>query len=214
MKAVLFDMDGVLVLSNKIHLRGYREALRTVGIKHVDYRLVAGMRTAESMKLFLKAAGKKLPDSEVLRLIAHKQAVARRLLSKHLPLAPGCFAVLKRLHERFQLALVSSTSRKNVDHFLTASKTRRLFSVVLSGNDVGRAKPSPDPYRKALQSLKLRASEAFVVEDAVNGVQSARALGLLTIALSGTCSIAALKKAGAKKIFHRLTDIVPYAEQL
>jgi HAD superfamily hydrolase (TIGR01509 family) len=214
LRAILFDLDGVLVKSSPIHHRAYLEALRVVGVRRVDYRHIAGMRTAESIRHLLRAAGRSLPKRAVARLIARKQAIAHRLLSVRMPVASGCRAVLKRLARRFRLGLVSSTSRKNVDLFLKATSSRRLFSVVLSGDDVARAKPSSTCYRQALRRLRLRPSQALVVEDAVAGVQAARRLGIRTIALSGTCPNVALRQAGAEKVVRRLSDVPGYAEHL
>ncbi len=214
LKAIFFDLDGVLVDSSRIHHRAYRDALRDVGINRVNYGEVAGMRTAEGIERLLQDAHLKLPRRGVSRLIARKQLIAHRLLAKRLPLSPGALPVLKRLSGRFRLALVSSTSRKNVNLFLRTSGSRRLFSIVLSGNDVATAKPSPRLYREALRRLKLRPSQALVVEDSLAGIKSARRLGLRTIALSGTSPAAALRKAGAEKIVDRLSALLPYVERL
>jgi len=122
--------------------------------------------------------------------------------------------LLRRLRRHFNLGLVSSTSRKNVNLFLKATRSKRLFSVVLSGEDAVKAKPAPGLYRKALARLRLRPSEALVIEDAIAGIQSARRLGIPTLGLVGTSRKKELLKAGARKTFTNLRTLARYVEHL
>lgn len=209
-KAVMFDMDGVLWHSSAIHAAAYKAVLDRAGLTMPDYAQIAGRRTDDVMRELLSAQRRADAGvAAVMALTAQKQALARQMLRDKAPLAPDCAAVLGYLTRTKALALASSASAGTVDLFLDASGTRALFAAVISGGDVAAAKPHPAIYLKALERLGRGPCETAVVEDAPSGVEAARAAGIeCVIAVEGTAPRAALVQAGAQQVVRNLTELV------
>jgi len=200
LKAVVFDMDGVLFHSGNAHRAAFQEVLRDIGVKHFDYRLVAGMRTADAMRWILHAENKKASKRDVAEWSRRKQALAYRLLARNPPVAKGCRRLLEKLSKRYRLALVSSSRRKNVALFLKASGTRRFFSLIMAGEDLPRSKPSPLIYKNVLRRLTLRPKELVVVEDSLQGIRAAARAHLRVIGVQDHGSAKHLRRAGAFRV--------------
>jgi HAD superfamily hydrolase (TIGR01509 family) len=209
--AIIFDMDGVLFLSNKAHEQGFRRALKQRGITRFRYADVAGMSTPEALQRLFKRQGIRVTKDELTDLVTLKRSTAAKLLRKRPPVRRGAPGLLRRLAARYRLALATSSSRSTMDLFLSASRTQGLFEAVVSSEDVPKAKPSPDFYRYVLRQLNLRPSRALVVEDAVSGVTAARRAGIRVIGVAGTNSAGDLRRAGAEKVLSDLPEIERYA---
>ncbi len=207
-KAVIFDMDGVLWQSDGAHEEAYRRTLEPLGINVPPYHMIAGRRTDEVIKSLLTDQGIHCTEDNVVRLTAKKRAAAHRLLGKLRPVAKNCQPVLRSLAIRWRLALVSSASADNVELFLKSSGTGPLFSVILTGNDVTRAKPDPTIYMAALSRLAVSAAEGVVVEDAVSGIRAARRAGIRVIAMEGTCTATELGREDILAVITDLADLL------
>jgi HAD superfamily hydrolase (TIGR01509 family) len=206
-KAIIFDMDGVLFHSSNAHNQAFRQVLDKIGIHRFNYGSIAGMKTVEVMKKILRSVKMRYSTQQLATWSKRKQDLAYRLLAKHPPVAKGCRAHLARLAQTYRLALASSSRRLNVDLFLDASRTRDLFSWIVTGEDLTRGKPSPMIYQKVLKGLHLAPSEAVVVEDAVQGVRAAVHAGIPVMALPGESSVMDLRQAGAFRIIHTIQDM-------
>jgi beta-phosphoglucomutase len=212
--AILFDLDGVLINSSGIHRRAFAETMKKVGIRHVDYSRIAGMKTKEALRMLVQEAAVQLSSARLSALAKRKSHIAHALLARRMPLRKGCVPVLRTLFRRYTLALVSSSSRRNMNLFLRKSKTRPFFEVIVSGDQMHKAKPDPAIYRLALKRLRVSAKEALVIEDSVAGVRAARRLGIRTLAMTGTTRRRDLQHAGAERIFANLMSLAHYAEHL
>jgi beta-phosphoglucomutase len=206
-KAIVFDMDGVLFHSSQAHASAFQNVLRKMGIKRFDYRLVAGMKTPEAMQRILRAEGKKVSEHEIRVLSRKKQALAYRLLARNPPVAKGCRPLLEKLSQRYRLALVSSSRRKNVTLFLKASGAKRFFSLVMAGEDLPRSKPSPLLYKTVLRRLKVKAKEILVVEDSLQGIRAAARAHLRVVGVQRRGSGRRLRQAGAFQVIHDIREL-------
>ncbi len=206
--AIIFDMDGVLLLSSRIHARAFARVYQELGVKGPPYREIAGMRTDEALRYVLARHGTPAGAGQLAALVARKRDLAHALLASEPPLAPDCRAQLARLRGRFRLALASSASERNVALFLAASGAAELFDVVIAGDAVARAKPEPDIYLAALKALGCPPAGALVVEDAVNGVVAARRAGIRVVGISSTHAAEELLAAGAWQVAASLADLV------
>ncbi|HAT51233.1 MAG: HAD family phosphatase [Nitrospirae bacterium] len=184
-KGIIFDMDGVLWLSNRIHAQAFSQILAANHLPEVDYRLLAGRRTDQVFRELLKGQDRHDSEQEVQRLTQQKQSLARKLLIANPPVDPQCSEVILALSRRMKVALASSASRAGVALFLQVSGLAPVFSVVLCGDDVQRAKPDPEIYLVALAKLGLQAGEALVVEDSLHGIQAAIQAGIPVIVKNG-----------------------------
>ena len=204
--SVVFDLDGVLIDSTPCHRDAFREVLSDFGIADFDYSEYAGRRTNEVMAEVLGPLGH---GAGVINQAAiEKSRLARERLAASNPVAPGCVTVLKSLARRYVLALASSGSRESVELFLRANHLEHLFRLVVCGEDVSSAKPSPEIYEKTFAGLGLRPAQCAVVEDAVAGVQAAVAAGAGLIAgVAGTYTREALLDAGANWVVDDLSGL-------
>jgi HAD superfamily hydrolase (TIGR01509 family) len=207
-RAVVFDLDGVLIDSAPYHRAAFEEVFRPLGLRDFDYSHYAGWRTADVVENVLRDAGRE-PSPDLVREIARKKSrIAREKLTAANPVAPDCPAVLEELARHYALALASSGSRQSVDLFLAAHPWARLFRSVLCGDDVEQAKPSPEIYARTFDVLRVAPAEGVVVEDASAGVLAARGAGAgAVIGLAGTSSAAQLAEAGAGLVIRSLSEI-------
>lgn len=206
-RAVVFDMDGVLWQSTAAHERAFAETFRAASLPAVPYPELAGRRTDEAFRYALARHGLEASPAQVADLTRRKQALAYRYLEESPPVTAGCRELLSALSRRFRLALATSSRAENADLFLRASGTPGLFDAVLTAADVRQAKPDPEVYRLAVARLGVAPAEAVVVEDAVSGVQAGVAVGLPVLGLLGTAPAADLLAAGARGVLDRLADL-------
>jgi HAD superfamily hydrolase (TIGR01509 family) len=206
-KAVIFDMDGVLIDSSAIHDAAFREVLRPYQVWNFKYSSIAGMRTNEALRLLLSACGVGCGDSEVAALSKRKSEIARAAISELNPVAPDCIEVLTTLGREHRLALASSASRETIGVFLRRNALAGLFEAVLAGDDVVRAKPDPQIYMMCCDRLGLPPTECLVIEDAVSGVCSAKLAGTFVFGLATGDSGDELRAAGADRIIHSLAEL-------
>jgi len=211
-RAVVFDMDGVLWHSSAIHAAAYRGVLEGAGLVMPRYEAIAGRRTDEVMReiLAVQRPARKDPDARTIALLTDaKQIRARELLRDKPPVAPECEAVIRELARSKSLALASSASADTVKLFLEVSGTGSLFRVVVSGHDVVAAKPDPAIYAEVLRRLGCQPAAAAVVEDAPYGIQAALAAGVrVVIGVEGTVSREELLRAGAQRVVRTLRDLI------
>jgi HAD superfamily hydrolase (TIGR01509 family) len=125
-----------------------------------------------------------------------------------LPLIPGSVEAVRRLAERFTLALASSSARILIDQVLATAGLTDAFRVTLSTEEVPRGKPAPDVYLEAVARLGLDPSVCVAVEDSSNGLRSAAAAGLAVIAVPhGVYPPAADALAGASLVIDGLDEL-------
>jgi beta-phosphoglucomutase len=206
--AVVFDMDGVLLDSAPSHDEAFQEVFRPLGIHDFDYRRYAGWKTVSVIETVLKGAGHETAPGQVAELAAEKSRLAREKINENNSVNPDSITVLRRLSKEYLLGLASSGSRASVAAFLSSTGSAPVFKSVLCGDDVSLAKPHPEIYVRAFAELGVAPHAAMVVEDAVAGIEAARAAGAgVVIGVEGTCSSAQLTEAGADRIVSSVSEL-------
>ena len=206
--ALVFDLDGVLVDSAPSHNRAFEKVFAPRGICGFSYPGYAGWKTADVIRDVLQGAGQE-PAAELIQELAEeKSRLAREELRALNPVIPGCIPALEQLSREYPLALASSGSRASVALFLSANRCTYLFRSVLCGDDVNRAKPHPEIYRRTFEALSIAPKDAMVVEDAVSGVQAAIAAGAgFVMGIEGTCAVSHLTEVGANAVIRGVRDL-------
>ncbi len=182
MKAVIFDMDGVIDDSEPIWIASKQQMLREQGIEVPDayHHQLFGM-TLRTMWTKIQADFN-LPlsvDACITRGEAIRQAMRKDLPVKSIP---GSIILIQRLFEAgIPLAIASSSSNKDIALAVDALGIRPYFQVLVSGEDCARSKPFPDVFLKAADALGVKPETALVIEDAVNGVKAAKAAGMVCL---------------------------------
>lgn len=208
-KAVIFDMDGVLFLSTDCHERAYREALRSIGIHSFAYSAIAGMRTDEAISKILAENKYEITEALVNTLVIKKREKALELLEQRGSVRAGSQELIERLAQAgYRLVLASSASPQTVALFLKKSGFKEKFEYIIDGSMVKRAKPAPDIYQLAIQKLNLEPVQCVVVEDATSGIRAALDARTQVIAITGTESREKLLCTGVSQVVDQLTTIL------
>ena len=179
MRAVIFDLDGVLVRTDQAHDKAWRALAVRLGIPF-DGRAAArlrGVSRMEALDIVLEGCGRSFTPAE-------KEARYRALIAEMTPadVAPDTTVTLKALRERGLLLAVASSS-KNARFILERTGLTPYFHAVVDGTQIARSKPDPEVFLKAAQALGVSPAEALVVEDAAAGVRAARCGGFSSAAL-------------------------------
>jgi len=206
--AVVFDMDGVLLDSSPIHAAAYLEALGPFRIHTFQYSRLAGLRTKDGIRRILSENGITVAEERIDSLAAAKSKIALERMVRENPIAPDARAVLEALSQRHRLALASSGSAASVNAFVDGNGIRSFFECVLHSDDIANAKPSPEIFLTAFHRLGIAPEKCVVVEDAVAGIQAARAAGGVACGIPSTCAAGDLEQAGADFIIDRLEDLL------
>ena len=182
-RLLIFDFDGTIADTSPLHAAAFEKVLAPLGIR-VDYREIAGMKTADAVNLCLKSSRVQLePDGEAM-LVQDKQQLVRNLIEKQLCAFPGVDEFLCWARGRYQLAMVTSGSRGTVHLALAKLGYRGWFNPFVCADDLQKGKPDPEGYLKVLQSVGVPADQALVFEDSKAGFEAAVAAGLSYIDVS------------------------------
>jgi HAD superfamily hydrolase (TIGR01509 family) len=178
--AVIFDLDGVLVDSERTW-NGAKEALvRSAGGVWRDEapHVMMGMSSVEWAAYLHDELQVPMDVEEINReVVARMEETYRR----ELPLLPGASEAVRALGERWPLALASSSNRELIDLVLELSGF--AFGVTVSSEEVPRGKPAPDVYLAAASGLGVAPERCVAIEDSSNGLRSAAAAGMAVIAV-------------------------------
>lgn len=204
---VIFDLDGVLVDSSLFH----RESWRVVGIERgfemTDelFWRTFGMPNRQILPLLL---GRVPDEQEMAELSERKEEVYRQVAAGKMQPLPGAVELVRSVSAAgFRVALGSSTPWSNIKVVLDALGIRECFEHIVCSDDVTHGKPHPEVFLKAAAKLGLPPARCVVIEDAVVGVQAARAAGARCLAVATTH--AADKLYEADRVEPDLTHVKP-----
>ena len=186
-RAVIFDMDGVLIDARDWHYEALNRALGLFGYKigreeHLD--VFDGLPTARKLRMLTEGRG--LP-SELHGIINEmKQSYTMDLVALRCrPVFHHRYALARLKEAGYKLAVASNSIRASVDAMMNKADLARFLDVAMSNEDVSRAKPHPDIYLKTCERLGVAPAEAVVVEDAEYGVQAAETAGTQVMRVKG-----------------------------
>jgi beta-phosphoglucomutase len=185
-RALIFDMDGVIVDSNPYHVVAWEEYNRRLGVAMTETmrQQMYGKRNDELIREFF---GCNLGDAEVFAHGAAKETLYRELMKPHLndSLVPGIREFLTR-HQNLALAVATNGEPENVDFVLGESGLRPFFRVIVNGHEVRNPKPHPEIYLRVADELGAPPETCIVFEDSHTGVEAAHAAGMRVIGVSTT----------------------------
>jgi HAD superfamily hydrolase (TIGR01509 family) len=179
--SIIFDLDGLLADTERLHCMAYQDALRVYGAAVTDHEYAEHwVRSGRGITEWITDRGLTL---DPIALRAHKSRCYLDLLISELRPMEGAIALLEHLHGRKKLALASSSYPDAVDGVLAGLGIARYFQVIVTGLDVPRVKPAPDIFLAAAQQLGATPAECVVLEDAEKGVIAASLAGMRCIAI-------------------------------
>jgi len=178
-RAVLFDMDGVLIDSEPIYFEIEQQSFAHFGVTvgEEEHHSYVGT-TLESMWRSIRHRHRLSPPVEEL-LAYHQERVLSEMGRRELRPTEGVERFVRSLSEsKIKAAVASSSSHALIDIILNRTGLRSLFTVCVSGEDVERGKPEPDIFLRAAALLGLAPSACLVIEDSFNGIRAARKAGM------------------------------------
>lgn len=187
-KAIIFDLDGVLCFTDKYHYQAWKSLADELNIyfdEKINDRL-RGVSRMDSLEIILEKSDRQYTLKEKLAFTEKKNTLYRELLHRMRPedVSEEVRVILKELRGRgYKLAVGSSS--KNAPFILKQIDLVSYFDAVADGNDITRSKPDPEVFLKAAKKLGVEPEACAVVEDADAGIRAAKAGNMTAFALGG-----------------------------
>jgi len=206
-KAVIFDLDGVLVFTDRYHYLAWKEIAKELGIdfSEKDNDKLRGVSRAESLEIILeKYDGPALSDDKKAEILSRKNGIYRDYLQEMSP-ADVSMDVRDTLYElkKRGVKIAVGSSSKNTSLILEKTGLAGMFDAVADGTMITRSKPDPEVFLKAAELIGMDPDSCLVVEDADAGVEAAKAAGMHSAAIG-----AAVKSHQAEFEIDKISDIL------
>jgi beta-phosphoglucomutase len=191
-KAVIFDLDGVIVSTDELHFQAWKQLAGSLGIpfgRESNDRL-RGVSRMESLEIVLGNSAKRYSPDAKHQMAERKNACYLELLKGLSPadILPGVIDTIKALKERQVKTAIGSSSR-NARVILRAVGLENEFEVIADGNDITRSKPDPEVFAITARRLGIAPEECLVVEDAEAGVAAGLAAGMSVLAVGAAVGL-------------------------
>ena len=186
-KAVLFDLDGVIVTTDDCHYKAWKMMADDEGIyfdRKINERL-RGVSRMESLQIILEKAQKDYTDDEKNKLAEKKNNIYVDLIQKLTPedILPGVIKNLNTLKENgIKIAIASSS--KNTKTILKQIGLIDCFDAISDGNNIKNSKPDPEVFLKAADMVGVAYEDCLVIEDADAGILAGKAAGMKNVAVA------------------------------
>ena len=209
-KAVIFDMDGVLVDSEPVIIKASMLSLAENGIyvQYNDFKQFTGMGD----DIFIGGVAKKYGFEYDVKYKHRAYEIYLDIVKDNINLYPNAAKLVEKLHNNDMIIAIASASDliKVTANLKCLGTPVSWYKSIITGSDVTRKKPFPDIYLKAAESIKTEPKDCLVVEDALSGVQAAKSAGMTCIAVTTSFSQEQLSEAGADFVVQDIYDVLDY----
>lgn len=195
LRAVIFDMDGVIVNSEPHHERAFYDVVREIGYQDLGGLKFADYVGRSDFELWVDFIARNKPAQTLEDLLARKRQRIIEVMREAQPIFAGLPDLAAKLAARCPLAIASGSEHTVIQTVLSLKGLHRFFSVVVSASDVKRGKPAPDIFLRAATLLKVEPKDCWVIEDSKPGVAAGLAAGMKVIAITNTHSAEELRNA-------------------
>ncbi|MHA2226685.1 MAG: HAD family hydrolase [Candidatus Hodarchaeales archaeon] len=181
-KAIIFDMDGLMVDTERLYLALDHE-LASEFSKKFDEKLVErmmGQKPIDSMRIFTNSLN---IDISPLKLLERRNSIFLKKLKEDLVPMNGLNEIVNDLYQKFKLAISTGAPQMFVDIILTKLRLQKYFSVIQTSDEIQRGKPDPEIYIRTVERLELIPNQCIVLEDSHNGALAAKRAGCYVIAI-------------------------------
>ncbi len=212
-KAILFDMDGVLVDSMSAHIESWYKAFHKFNIKvsKDELRNLGGVNFKDTIQILSEKYNVKLSTDDQFNLYHHKIEVFKKI--HKVIIYSNVVSNIKLLREKgFKIALVTGSYRELTDE-IVEGHFNELFDVIVTSDDTYLGKPNPDPYLKARDDLKLKSEQCIIVEDSIMGLTAAKAANIFGIGITTTMNKEFLEEI-ANKVVSNHEELFEYLSSL
>ena len=211
---VIFDMDGVILDSEKAVMDVWLLLARKYGLKNMEevYLKCTGVNAQKTKEIMLDYYGNDFTYDK------YRKEASEIFFGKYnyykIPLKNGVFELLDFLKENNKkIILCSSTKKELVTKELEANGVLKYFDCLVTGDMVNKSKPEPDIFLKAIEESKINVDKLYVIEDSYNGVRSANAANLKTIMVPDLIMPDDEMKKKAYVIKNNLLEVIDYLNE-
>ena len=209
-KALIFDFDGTLTLSEPVHMSAWIEMAKQHSLPLPEGFLEAGIghTDREDAEILAQSWGRKNPQHTGASLLAEKRATYQRKALTESVLVDGVPQMLAHFSRIYPLGLATSASYQDINPTLERYDLSQYFKSVVAIEDVRNGKPDPEIYLKSAQNLGIDPSACVAFEDTIIGGNAARAAGMRVIGITTTFAERDLGKVvGAIRDFRDLSAV-------
>ncbi len=210
-KAFIFDMDGLILDTERIAFKSYKEALKEYGYDFTEafFLTLVGTNVKLTKELCLNRYGSWFPFD--LLHENHNKITEEYIKKNGVPLKEGVNELIDYLKEKdYKIALATSSDREKAEYLLELVKIKDKFDYIICGNDIVNSKPNPEIFLKAAENLKVEPKECVVIEDSKFGVKAAVNAGMKVINVPDMKMPDSEVKSMAFKIFNNLLEVKDY----
>jgi HAD superfamily hydrolase (TIGR01509 family) len=210
-QAVIFDMNGVIIDDEPIHLREDRSTCEHFGLAVPDeeWPKIKGWKVHDIFADFIsKYSDRQISADE---MVAYKVELYLKCAQQDVELVPGVLNFIKFLRNNdVKLALATSTLKVLQGFIFKKFELDQYFPIIITAEDLKRGKPDPKAYLLAVEKLGIEARQCLVIEDSLNGVQAGKRAGCDVHAITTTYSRDQLLESGADMVFDTFAEMQEY----
>jgi beta-phosphoglucomutase len=186
-EAVIFDLDGTLLDNNPYHLQSWKKYLENMGRDMTEEEYNANINGRTNRDVINYIHGDALNEENSLKYGLEKEALYREVYKPFIKPVNGLLAFLKILADKnVPLAIATSGIQPNIDFMFDHVPIKEYFKIIVNSSHIKKGKPDPEIYFKAASLLNVAPKNCLVFEDAVVGINSAKAAGMKVIAIATT----------------------------
>lgn len=212
MKAIVFDMDGILFDTERVGDQAWRQAAEEMQFAEIDAAIedCRGLNRADT-RVFFEAH---FPHVNYPVFHKRNHEIMAELLADGMPIKTGAIELLQWLQdEKWRVALATSTGRESTMHHLESAQMTQYFDQIITGEQVQHGKPDPEIYAKACAAIGACPATTYAVEDSPNGIRSAAAAGLRVIMVPDLVPVSAEQMPFLTSVQPDLLEVMQWLKQ-
>ena len=185
--AAIFDLDGTLIDNNTYHLQSWLQYLKDKNREMTEEEYKANVNGRTNKDVIEYIYQRKMEDEEAMKYAHEKEAIYRELYAPYIKPVAGLLELLEKLRSlSIPMAIATSGIQVNIDFLFEHIPIRSYFDVIVNSAHISKGKPDPEIYIKTAELLKVSPAECLVFEDAVVGINSAKAAGMKVVGVLTT----------------------------
>ena len=214
-KAIIFDMDGLMIDSERVTFECYQERLKDMNLTMDEefYKTLLGKPIKGIYQRFYDVYGNDFPIENVIQDV--HQLMAERFETEGVPVKKGLVKLLHYLKDNnYKTIFATSSNRDRVDKILAQAKITEFFDDSICGDEVTKGKPNPEVFLKSCQKLGVNVDEAIVLEDSEAGIQASYDANIKVICIPDMKYPEKQYEEKTFKILKDLTEVTAYLKSL